>query len=77
MKINYIHIKLKDINNNNLNENKILELFKLSIGNNIINLNSKKNKSKSSNQNIQIIYYQKYIKKNVGKMRYIYLENSN
>jgi len=73
----YIHIKLKDKNNKNLNKNKILELFKLSIGNNIIKLSCNKNKSKYSNQNIQIIYYQKYINKNVGKMRYIYLDNSN
>ena len=68
MECNYIHIKFKDKNNNNLNI--ILELFKLSIGNNIINLNYNKNKNKFSNQNIQIIYYQKYIKKNVGKMIY-------
>ena len=72
MECKYIHIRLKDKNNINLNKNKILELFKLSIGNNIINLNYDK---KSSNQNIQIIYYQKYIKKNVGKMRYTYLDN--
>ena len=77
MECNYIHFKLKDKNNNNLNKNKILDLFKLSIGNNIISLNSKKNKSKSSNQNIQIIYYQKYIKKNLVKMIYTYLDNSN
>ena len=35
MECNYIHIKFKDKNNNNLNI--ILELFKLSIGNNIPN----------------------------------------
>ena len=75
MECNYIHIKLKDKRNINLNKNKILELFKLSIGNNIINLNYNKNTKKSSNQNIQIIYYKKYIKKNIGKMRYIYLDN--
>ena len=77
MECNYIHIKLKDKTNNKINENKILELFKLSIGNNIINLNYNKNKSKYSNQNIQIIYYQKYIKKNVGKMIYKNLGNFN
>jgi len=71
MECKYIHFKLKDKNNNNLNKNKILDLFKLSIGNNIINLNYNKNKKESSNENIQIIYYQKYIKKNVGKMIYI------
>jgi len=74
MKYNYLHIKLKDKNNNNLNKNKILELLKLSIGNNITNLNYNKI---SSSQNIQIIYYQKYIKKNVGKMRYKNLGNLN
>jgi len=75
MECKYIHIRLKGKNNINLNKNKILELFKLSIGNNIINLNY--NKSKSSNQNIQIIYYQKYIKKNVGKMIYIERSRNN
>jgi len=74
MECNFIHIKLKDKNNNNLSKTKILELFKLSIGNNITNLNYNKI---SSNQNIQIIYYQKYIKKNVGKMKYIYLDGFN
>ena len=77
MECNYIHIKLKDKDNIHLNKNKILGLFKLSIGNNVINLNYNKNKKESLNQNMQIIYYQKYFKKNVGKMRYIYLDNSN
>ena len=71
MECNYFYIRLKDKRNINLNKNKILELFKLSIGNNIINLDYNKNKKESSNQNIKIIYYQKYIKENVGKMRYI------
>ena len=74
MEYNYIHIKSKDKNNNNLSKNKILELFKLSIGNNITNLNYNKI---SSNQKIQIIYYQKCIKKNVGKMKYIFLDGFN
>ena len=77
MECNYIHIKLKDKDNIHLNKNKILGLFKLSIGNNVINLNYNKNKKESLNQNMQIIYYQKYFKKNVGKMRYTYLDNSN
>ena len=77
MECNYIHVRLKDKSNINLNKHKILELFKLSIGNNIINLYYIKNKKESSSQNTQIIYYQKYIKKNVGKMRYIYLDNFN
>jgi len=71
MECKYIHIRLKDKNNIILNKNKILELFKLSIGNNIINLKYNKNKKESSSENIQIIYYQKYIKKNVGKIVYI------
>ena len=39
MKCNFICVKLKDKNNINLNNRKIHEIFKLSIGNNIINLN--------------------------------------
>ena len=39
MKCNFIHMKLKDMSKLNLNNNKVLELFKLSIGNNIIKLN--------------------------------------
>ena len=35
MECNFIRIKLKNKSNINLNKNKILELFKLSIGNNI------------------------------------------
>ena len=77
MECKYIHIRLKDKNNINLNKNKILELFKLSIGNNIIYLNYNKNKKESSNHNIPIIYYQKYIKKNVGKMIYIERSRNN
>ena len=38
-----IHIQL--IEKNNTNFSKILELFKLSIGNNLFNLNYNKNKS--------------------------------
>ena len=38
MKCNFINIRLKDKRNINLYNNKFLELFKLSIGNNIINL---------------------------------------
>ena len=34
MKCNFIHVKLKDKNNINLNIRKILEIFKLSIGKN-------------------------------------------
>ena len=41
MKCNFIYIKLKD--KNNINKN--LELFRLSFGNNITNLNYNKNKN--------------------------------
>ena len=70
MKCNYIHIKLKDQNNLTLNYNKILEIFKLSFGNDIIDLNYNQNK------NLDIIYYKKYIKKNIGKMIYKNTENN-
>ena len=73
MKCNFIYIKLKAKNIINLNNNKILNLFKLSVGNNIINLNYNKNKKESSNQ--EIIYYKRYIKKDIGKM--IYLNEGN
>ena len=56
MKYNFIHIKLKDINKINLNDNKVLDLFKLSLGNNITNLIYYKNKKETSNQNLEIIY---------------------
>ena len=73
MKCNFIHIKLKNKSDINLNRNKILELFKLSAGNNIIDLYYNKNKKESSNKNIEINYYKKYTKKNVGKMIYLNL----
>jgi len=76
MKANFIHLKFKDKNNINLNNNKILELFKLSVGNNIINLNYNNNKKESSNQRLDINYCKKYIKKNIGKMIYINIEGS-
>ena len=65
MKGNFIHAKLKDKNNINFNNNKILELFKLSIGNNIINLDYNKNKKESSNQYLEIIYFKEYLKKDI------------
>jgi len=43
MNHNFIHIKLKDKSNIILNNNKFLELLKLSIGNNKINLNYNNN----------------------------------
>ena len=42
MENNFIHIKLKDKSNNKSKE--ILKLFKLSLGNNVINLNYNRNK---------------------------------
>ena len=41
MNSNSFHIKLKDKNSINLNENNILELFKLNAGNKIINKGKK------------------------------------
>ena len=70
MKCNFILIKLRDKSNINFNNNKILQLFQLSVGNNIINLNYNKIKKESSNKNLGIIYFKKYIKKNIGKMLY-------
>ena len=68
MKANFIQIKLNNRCNNNLE--RILELYKLSVGNNKINLNYNINKKESSNQNLEIIYYKKYNKNNIGKMKY-------
>ena len=70
MKHNFIHIKLKDENNIDLNNNKILELFKLSIGNNKIILNYNKIRKESSSKNVEINYYNKNTKTNIGKMIY-------
>ena len=74
MKKNLIHIKIN--NKSNINLNKVLELYKLSAGNKIINLNYNKNKKVFSNKNLEIIYYKKYIKKNIGKMIYKTTENT-
>ena len=70
MKCNFIFVKLKDKNNINLNNKKFQEILKLSIGNNIKYFNYKKNKKEISNKNIEIIYYKRFIKKNIGKMIY-------
>jgi len=67
MKCNFIHIKLRNRNTYNLKHNKILNLLELSAGNNIINIEYNKNKKVSSNQNLEIIYYKKYIKKKYWK----------
>ena len=70
MKCNFINIKLNDKRNINLYNKKTLELFKLSVGNNIINLKYNKNKKESSCKNLEISYYKKIIKKNIGIMIY-------
>ena len=64
MRCNYINIKAKEKNC------KILELFKLSIGNGIYSLYYNKKEEKSSNQNLKLNYNKKYIEKNIGKMVY-------
>ena len=70
MKCNKILMKLKDKRNIRLNNNKIFELFKLSLGNNKYILDYNKIKKESSNKNLEISYYKKYIKTNIGKMIY-------
>ena len=70
MKCNFIHVKLKDKNNINLNNRQFQEILTLSIGNNIKYFNYNKNKKEFSNQNIKIIYYKRFIKTNIGKMIY-------
>jgi len=76
MKCKFIQIKLKDKNYIDFNNNNILEFFKLSVENNIINLNYNKNKKESSRKNLEIIYYKKYTKKNIGKILYKNIENN-
>ena len=69
MRCNFINIKVKD------KKQKILELFKLSIGNTIKPLYYNNDKANSLNQKIKIIYFKKYLKKNIGKMIYKISEN--
>ena len=60
MKCNFFHFKLKDKSNINLDNTKILKIFKLSLGNNINILDYKsynKNKIESLNKNLEIIVY--------------------
>ena len=68
MKCNFVCVKIKD--KNNLNNGKIQEIFNLSIENKRIYLNYNKNKKDYSKQNMKIIYYKKFIKKNIGQMIY-------
>ena len=92
MSNNFIKIILKDNTNNfNLNDNETLNFIKISLGKNANNFNnpyiSNENirdsdlikfydKKKSSEQNLEIIYYKKYIKRNFGKMIYKAKENN-
>ena len=69
MKCKFIHV-MKDKSNININDIKIHELFKLSIGNKINDLYYNKNKKESSNKNLKINYYKKKIPKNLAKMIY-------
>ena len=57
----FFHVKLNRNNSISLNKNKIIEILRISIGNNIINLSYKKK---------QINFKKKYNIKNIGKMRY-------
>ena len=67
MKFNFILVKIKDKININLYKSKIQEIFKLSIGNNLINFNNNINKKEFSNQIIDINYNKKVIKKILEK----------
>ena len=69
MKCNFINVKVKDKNK------KILELFKLSLGNNVNNIYYNKNKKECSNKKLEVTFYKKFIKKNIGKMIYKETEN--
>ena len=67
---------MKDKRNININDIKILELFKLSVENKITALYYNKNKKESSNKNLKINYYKKSIHKNFAKMIYKKVEDS-
>ena len=69
MRCNFINIKVKDKNK------KILEIFKLSIGNTVKCLYYNNDKANNLNQNLKIIYFKKSLKKNIGKMIYKISEN--
>ena len=58
-----------------MNNYKILELFKLSAGNKIYNLDYNIIKKESLNKILEISYYKKFIKENIGKM--LYKNNGN
>jgi len=73
MKCNFINIKAK------ANNKKVLELFKLSLGNKVNSLYHKyynKINKEYQYQNVEIVYFKKYLKKNNGKMIYKETENN-
>jgi len=61
MKYNFFNIKVEDKNK------KTLELFKLSLGNDVNSIYYNKNKKKFSNKKLEVTFYKKFIKKNMGK----------
>ena len=69
MKCNFFNIKVEDKNK------KTLELFKLSLGNDVNSIYYNKNKKKFSNKKLEVTFYKKFIKKNIGKMIYKETEN--
>jgi len=72
MEYNLFKVKIRE----NSKYNTILELLKLSIGNNITNLTYNKKESPNQNLEINVSYNKKYIKKNNGKMIYKNTENN-
>ena len=61
MKCKFINIKVKDKNQ------EILELFKLSLGNNVNSLYYNKNKKECSNKNLKITYLKNILEKILEK----------
>jgi len=74
MKCSFIHLKLKDKSNINKTNNKIFELFKLSIENNKINLNILKIKKKFQIKFWKLIIIRNIFKKILEKWYMIILE---
>ena len=75
MESNFFLIKIKDKNYIKFNNNEILDIFKISLGNNKINLQYNKSKIQFLNKNFEIIYNKQYIERNIGKMKYRKIEN--
>ena len=74
MASHFFLIKLKDKNYINLNNNRILELFKLSFGNKITNLYCNKNKKDLSYSEDTKIVNKKFILNNIKRTKLI-IEN--